>query len=146
MASCMMPLEQEISEDVDALIASDKAKALSKQIGFSEVEQTKIAIATLELARNIVVHAMGKGKITITRLTEPKQGILIIAIDKGSGIPNVEDALERNEKLKKGLGYGLSSVKRLMDELTIETKLGEGTTVTAKKWKGALNQFLNWNE
>ena len=28
---------------------------------------------------------------------------------------------------------------------TIETKLGEGTTVTAKKWKGALNQFLNWN-
>ena len=74
-----MPLEQEISEDVDALIASDKAKALSKQIGFSEVEQTKIAIATLELARNIVVHAMGKGKITITRLTEPKQGILIVS-------------------------------------------------------------------
>ena len=87
---------------------------------------------------------MGKGKITITQLTEPKQGILVVAQDQGPVIANVEDAIERNQTLKKGLGFGLCAVKRLMDELTIETELGEGTTVTAKKWKSTSNRFADW--
>jgi serine/threonine-protein kinase RsbT len=33
------------------------------------------------------------------------------------------------------LGLGLSGVKRLMDEFEIVSKLGHGTTVTAKKWR-----------
>ena len=33
------------------------------------------------------------------------------------------------------LGLGLPGVKRLMDEMTIESSVGVGTTVTAKKWK-----------
>lgn len=127
-------LEQVILEDVDAVIASIRVKALAKEIGFSEVNQTKIAIATLELARNIVVHAMGKGKITVMNVDDPASGILVVAQDKGPGIPNVQDALEKNENLRKGLGFGLGSTKRLMDQFTIETSIGEGTTITAKKW------------
>lgn len=121
--------------DADALVASEEAKAMARKCGFSEAEQTRIAIATLELARNIIVHAMGKGKITINRLAEPKIGVMIIAEDQGPGIANVEDALENNQRFKKGLGFGLGAVKRLMDEVTIESKLGDGTRITAEKWK-----------
>ncbi len=98
------------------------------------MDQSKIAIATLELARNIIVHAMGRGKITITGLTEPRLGILLVAEDKGPGIPDVENALEGIGGSKKGLGFGLGAVKRLMDQFTIETKLGQGTIIVAKKW------------
>lgn len=125
----------EILEDVDALIAAERAKTMGKKIGFSEVEQNKIAIVTLELARNIIVHAMGKGKITITHILEPKPGITIIAEDQGPGIANIEDAIGNNQQFKKGLGFGLGTVKRLMDQFTIQTKLGEGTTLVATKWK-----------
>ena len=34
-----------------------------------------------------------------------------------------------------GLGLGLSGSKKLMDEFDIKTKIGEGTTVTIRKWR-----------
>ncbi len=114
---------------------------MGKGIGFSEVDQSKIAIVTMELGRNIILHAMGKGKIRVTRVTQPRPGIAVVAEDKGPGILNIEDALERSQRSRKGLGHGLGAVKRLMDELAIETRIGEGTTITAKKWiSPTLNQ------
>jgi hypothetical protein len=37
-----------------------------------------------------------------------------------------------------GLGIGLPGVRRLMDEFHIESKPGEGTTITMIKWCGNL--------
>jgi serine/threonine-protein kinase RsbT len=34
----------------------------------------------------------------------------------------------------KGLGMGLPGAKRLMDELTIQSTVGKGTTVVVRKW------------
>ena len=33
------------------------------------------------------------------------------------------------------LGLGLPGVKRMMDEFSLESKPGEGTRVTARKWR-----------
>jgi serine/threonine-protein kinase RsbT len=33
-----------------------------------------------------------------------------------------------------GLGLGLPGVRRLMDEFTIDSTVGQGTTVSATKW------------
>lgn len=134
-------LEPDIMNDVDALIASEKARVAAMECGFSEVEQTRIAIATLELARNIVAHASGKGKVTVTRGAGPKVAVVIVAEDQGPGIANVEEALYNNPMFRKGLGVGLGSVKRLMDKVTIETKLGRGTKITAEKWKKNNERF-----
>lgn len=126
----------EVSSDVRALMAAERAKELAKNLGFSEVDQTKIAIATSELARNIVVHAQGKGRIVIKSVTEPSNaGIMMIAEDKGPGIADVEKALQGGSSTKRGLGEGLGGVKRLMDDFRIETKVGEGTVIIAKKWR-----------
>jgi len=126
----------EVSSDIHALMAAEHAKDLAKSLGFSEVDQTKIAIAVSELARNIVVHAQGKGRIVIKPITKPNRaGIMVVAEDKGSGIADVEKALQEGINTKGGLGVGLGGTKRLMDEFKVETKVGEGTTVTAKKWR-----------
>lgn len=128
--------EMNVSSNAHALIAAEQAKILAKKLGFSEVDQTKIAIAVSELARNIVAHAQGKGRIVIKPITQPgRVGVLVIAEDKGPGIADVEKALQGGNSTGGSLGEGLGGAKRLMDEFNIETKVGEGTTVTAKKWK-----------
>jgi serine/threonine-protein kinase RsbT len=127
-----------VSSGTQALIAVEKAKELAKKLNFSECNQTKIAIATSELAQNILLHAEGKGKIIISSLkNHSKVGIIVIAEDKGPGIANIEEVLQGLGNSKKGLGIGLSGAKRLMDEFNIESKVGKGTTVIAKKWKSS---------
>jgi len=128
--------EIEVSSEAGVLTAVEQAKNLAKNLGFSEADQSKIAIATSELARNIIVHAQGKGRIVIKLITEPsKAGIMVIAEDRGPGIAGVEKALQGGTSTRGGLGEGLGGAKRLMDEFKIETKLGEGTRIVAKKWK-----------
>ena len=34
----------------------------------------------------------------------------------------------------KSMGMGLPGVKRLMDEMELESELGQGTRVTIRKW------------
>lgn len=61
-------------------------------------------------------------------------GVTVIATDTGPGIPDVEKVLQGGVSTSQGLGEGVGAAKRLMDEFTIQTELGKGTTVTAKKW------------
>jgi anti-sigma regulatory factor (Ser/Thr protein kinase) len=128
--------EFDVSSDARALTAAQQAKELAEELGFSEADQSKIAIATSELAKNIVVHAKGNGRIVIKPAEEGgKVGLIVIAEDSGPGISDVESALENGYSTKKGLGIGLGGAKRLMDEFSIETKIGKGTKVTVKKWR-----------
>lgn len=127
-----------VTDDLEASVAGDKAKELAKKLGFSESDQTKIGIATCELARNIVLHAEGKGRILIHRIRKPdKIGIMIVAEDKGPGITDINEALQGANGSKKSLGIGLSAAKRLTDEFEVKSKIDEGTTITAKKWKSS---------
>ncbi len=135
--------DTEVSSDIAVLVAVEKVRCTARKLGFSECDQTKIAIATSELARNILVHAQGKGKIIAKPIVEPNRvGVIVIVKDKGPGIANVEEALQGINASRKGLGVGLGGAKRLMDEFEIKSKAGEGTTITAKKWKdsGALQK------
>jgi anti-sigma regulatory factor (Ser/Thr protein kinase) len=120
-----------ISNAADASMAAETAKTLARECGFSETDQTKIAIAVSELGMNIVMHAKGEGSIEISRLSELKRaGIKVRATDHGPGIPDSEV----RSGPRYGLGIGLGAVQRLMDETNIQTRLEVGTTITAKKW------------
>jgi serine/threonine-protein kinase RsbT len=87
------------------------------------------------VARNIVVHA-GTGEILLAVVEERgRRGILVVARDAARGIPDVELAMRDGYSTRGGgLGLGLPSARRLMDEFTLVTGVGEGTTVTMKKW------------
>jgi serine/threonine-protein kinase RsbT len=127
-------MEIEITSELDIVTARSAAKVEANRLGFGLVDQTKIATAVSELARNIVVHA-NDGVIRIEEIEkEGMKGLEICAIDEGSGIPDIELALQDGWSSGEGLGIGLSGAKRLMDELEIHSEVNKGTMVKTVKW------------
>ena len=66
---------------------------------------------------------------------EPRPGVRIVARDTGPGIADVERALADGYSTYNGLGLGLPGARRLMDEFSLTSELGLGTTVTMTKWR-----------
>lgn len=103
--------------------------------GFSLVDQTKIVTAASELARNVLVHG-GGGHAKLEALQEGlRRGLRLAFEDKGPGIPDLDLALRDGYTTGGGLGLGLSGSKRLVNEFSIDSRVGEGTCVTITKWK-----------
>jgi serine/threonine-protein kinase RsbT len=124
-----------IMRDVDVVPARQKARVLATQLGFSSTDQTAVDIAISEVARNIVTYA-GHGEIALSLVQrDGRHGIIVVAHDEGPGIHNVEWALQDGHSTGEGLGLGLSGARRLMDEFEIVSQVGQGTTVTMRKWK-----------
>jgi serine/threonine-protein kinase RsbT len=122
-----------IERETDIVTARQKGRELAAAWGYSSTEQTLIALAISELARNILVYAQ-TGEIVITAAAEGRRGIEIIARDQGPGIKDVELALRDGYSTTKSLGLGLPGTRRVVDEFEIDSTLGKGTTVTVRKW------------
>jgi len=123
-----------IRNDSDIVVARQKGKELSISCGFSGSNLTLIATAISELARNIILYA-GNGEIVLCIVHDKeKQGIEVVARDKGPGIPDLSLAMQDGYSTGQGLGLGLPGTKRLMDEFSIRSVVGKGTTVITRKW------------
>ena len=126
-----------IASDVDVVSARQHGRELAEQVGFSAGDQTVIAAAISEIARNILNYAR-RGAITFrTVLDGDRSGIIIVATDQGPGIPDVPRAMQDGYSTSGGLGLGLPGARRLMDEFEVVSAPRQGTTVTMKKWKRA---------
>lgn len=124
-----------VSSAADIVTARQKGRALAMELGFSGSDLTLVATAISEVARNIVDHAM-EGVIRLASVNQgSKHGIQIVAEDKGPGISDVSQAMQYGYSTRKGLGVGLPGAKWLMDEFDIDSRVGEGTTITMKKWR-----------
>ena len=125
----------EIAADTDIVEARGEGRALATRLGFSRTDATLIATAISEIGRNILHHA-GRGEVAIAQTEgDHSLGIEVVARDQGPGIPDVERALSEGYATGNGLGLGLPGAQRLMDEFSIETQPGRGTTVTMRKWR-----------
>lgn len=123
-----------IENELDIVSARQTGRNMSKQLGFGNIVQSRIATAISELARNIFLYA-GTGTITLESVEEDgKVGICIIAEDHGPGIQDIRKAMEDGYSTSGGLGAGLPGVKRMMDRFLIESAEGAGTRVTVVKW------------
>lgn len=116
--------------------ASSDVKRKLKQLGYNPEAIRKVAIAMYEGEINMVIHA-GGGEAVVD--VEPKQ-VQIVLRDHGPGIPDVEKAMQEGwstapdnvRNLGFGAGMGLPNMKKYTDELRIDTKVGEGTTLFMK--------------
>ena len=125
----------EIAADTDIVEARGEGRALATRLGFSRTDATLHATAISEIGRNILHHA-GRGEVAIAQTTgDHSLGIEVVARDQGPGIPDVERARSEGYATGNGLGLGLPGAQRLMDEFSIETQPGRGTTVTMRKWR-----------
>ncbi len=127
-------LHRTIRTETDASRTVLEATLYSREAGFDETPSHMIATAVSELVRNILKYA-GNGEIRLRRIREPsRRGIEIEALDQGPGIADCEAAMQDHVSSGGTLGLGLPGVKRMMDEFSLQSTLGEGTRVTARKW------------
>lgn len=112
-------------------------RQMAAKAGFTNTEGILIATAASELATNILRYAH-KGEMIVSIIHSSDHdytGIELFANDEGPGIKNIELAMqEQYSSLPNSLGLGLPSVKRMMDEFFIESVLGKGTQVLARRW------------
>jgi len=123
-----------ILSGADIVTARLLGRQLAAEVGFSGTDQTIIATAISELARNIVEYAhSGEMRLTLVG-TATARGIRVEAHDDGPGIENIELAMQDGYSTGGGMGLGLPGTRRLMDDFAITSKAGEATTVIAIKW------------
>ena len=124
--------------DTDIVTARKKARELAIELGFPRSEGTLLATAVSELARNLIQYA-GGGTIALNAVYRAGRcGITVRVEDQGPGIADVSLALQDGFSTSGGLGLGLPGVKRLMDELEIDSDLGQGTRIVATLWGPAV--------
>jgi len=120
--------------EADIVAARKHARDLAAALGFSLLEQVHIATAVSELARNALQYANG-GELTLAPVVEGGRcGLELVCRDHGPGIPDLERALAGGFSTGRGLGRGLSGARALLDEFSVITSPGHGTTVRGRKW------------
>jgi len=126
--------ELAIKTERDIVAARRAVRDAAYQLGFNETDVTRIVTAASELARNIHKYA-GEGVMRWHSIqANNRAGIELQFVDQGPGIPDVNLAFQDGYSTSKGMGMGLPGARRLMDDLQIESVVGEGTSVTLKKW------------
>ena len=123
-----------IRSEADIVMARKVVRDAATVLGFGLTDVTRIVTAASELTRNIY-HYAKTGVVRWRALNQDlRAGLELTFEDSGPGIPDIERAMEMGFSTGKGLGMGLPGSKRLMDELTIQSTVGKGTTVVVRKW------------
>lgn len=124
-----------VERDADIVTARQRGRELAAAAGFSSADQTMIALAISEIARNILTYAH-HGTIALSSVDDHgRRGLQIVARDQGPGIPDIELAMRDGYSTGKSLGVGLPGTKRVMDDFELVSAVGQGTTVTMRKWR-----------
>ncbi|WP_035856988.1 ATP-binding protein [Cryptosporangium arvum] len=125
-----------ILAESDLLRVRTTLRAESQAAGLGLTAATKFVTAGSELARNIVRYAVhGQGEVLIEGLDKAgRRGVRATFSDAGPGIPDLDAAMTDNFTTGGGLGLGLPGSKRLVDEFSIDTGPGRGTTVVITQW------------
>lgn len=123
-----------VRSDSDIIAARMAARDMARSMGFSAIDQARIATATSELTRNILIYA-GEGTVTLSQVQrDGRSGIEMVFADQGPGIAEVEQSLQNGTSAGGIPGMGLAGTRRLMDEMDIESTIGVGTRITCRKW------------
>ena len=125
-----------IESDADVVTARQQARAMASELELTSTDQTLLATAISEVARNITTYAKrGEVLLSVIRDDAGRRGVQVVARDDGPGIENVELALQDGYTSGNGLGLGLPGARRLVHEFHIETSPGHGTKVTMVMWE-----------
>lgn len=122
----------DVRSENDVVLVRQKARTIAAALKFDAQDQTRIATAVSEIARNTFQYA-GGGSVEF-RLDDGQDGMLFITFsDRGRGIHNIEEILNGKYVSQTGMGLGIIGAKRLMDYFTVESKPGEGTVIVLGK-------------
>jgi serine/threonine-protein kinase RsbT len=128
----------QITREQDVVILLGRVKESAGKIGISMLGQTKLMTAASELVRNMLRYA-GGGNVSLEVVLRDKvTGVRLTFADEGPGIADIRLAMQDGYSTGKSLGLGLPGAKRLVNEFSITSEVGKGTTVTIIRWKNGL--------
>jgi signal transduction histidine kinase/DNA-binding response OmpR family regulator len=129
----IMPLlTLEIRLEADVVLARQRARQIAGLLGCSALDQTRIATASSEIARNAYQYA-GGGKVAFGVEPGPPARMVVRIEERGPGINDLQAILEGEYLSSTGMGVGIVGAKRLMDEFEIVAQPGAGVCVTMAK-------------
>ncbi len=114
--------------------ASSAVKQTLRKMGFDSDTIRRVSVCMYEGEINMVIHANGGTAEVDVGLDD----ITITLRDTGPGIPDVEKAMQEGfstagdqaRNLGFGAGMGLPNMKKYSDEMSVDSTVGVGTTVT----------------
>ncbi len=114
--------------------ASSNFKSVLKKLGINGDVIRRVAIAMYEAEINTIIHG-GGGEC---EASIQGNSISVVFRDKGPGIANIDLAMQegystasdRIRELGFGAGMGLPNIKKYTDDMLIDSRPGEGTTIT----------------
>ena len=122
-----------IRSRLDADQARREARRLAISLGFDRGDAETVALAASELAMNLHRYAV-EGEIVLRTVQDgARRGLEIESQDAGPGIIDTELALQDGYTTGGGLGSGLPSARRLMDDFELRSQ-PSGTRIVVRKW------------
>lgn len=125
------------SRPVNESLARVAVAAFSTQLNPTLEEVADLKTAVSEAVTNCIIHGY-EGEIHKIWLTCRLKGqeLFVDVKDEGVGILDVKKAMEplyttKPEKDRSGMGF--TFMEAFMDEISVESKVGEGTVVHMKK-------------
>lgn len=128
-----MKFELEGANFSKAGYASSQVKKVLKQLSVDPRIIKRVVVALYEAEVNVVAHAY-RGTVLVEIAADK---ISLLLRDEGPGIPDITQAMQEGystaspavREMGFGAGMGLPNMKKNVDELTIESEVGKGTTV-----------------
>ncbi|MGE5591826.1 MAG: anti-sigma F factor [Bacillota bacterium] len=109
--------------------------SFASQMDFTLAELDEIKVAVSEAVTNSVVHAypVGPGPVVIAAEHDGRE-LLISVRDSGRGIADVAQARQPSFSTDpERMGLGFVFMDSFMDQLEVDSRPGQGTTVTMRK-------------
>lgn len=125
-------LRVEIIREHDVVLARRRARQIAGLLGFDAQDQSRVATAVSEIARNAFRYA-GGGRAEFSLSEDSPQQLLVRITDQGAGIARLADVLDGRYVSATGIGIGITGARRIMDRFEIESSPGTGTTVLLGK-------------
>ncbi|HUN50446.1 MAG TPA: ATP-binding protein [Candidatus Sulfotelmatobacter sp.] len=118
-----------IETAADVVGTRQRARRIAELIGFQRQDQTRIATAVSEIARNAFTYAGGGRAEFAIAIADGEQVLQIRISDRGHGIADLPAILDGQYRSSTGMGLGLLGARRLVDRFSIESQPGKGTLV-----------------
>jgi signal transduction histidine kinase/CheY-like chemotaxis protein len=121
-------LRLEVRVEHDVVLARQRARQIAGLLGLEAQDQTRVATAVSEIARNAFQYA-GGGTVEFLAAAGPAPTFVVRVRDRGPGIRGLQAILDGHYQSATGMGLGIVGVRRLMDQFQINSAPGAGTAV-----------------
>jgi len=119
-----------VQEGSQVADARRRIAQLAERLGFDVTGAGQVALATSELASNLLRH--GQGGEMLAQPLRDGSGLELLALDKGPGMRSVDACLRDGYSTGGSAGAGLGAVQRQSAELQIYSRPGLGTAVLCR--------------